>query len=156
MTSEEISNFVDDAGEADVIAELVQRGYYVRQLSNQPTAGLDNIVNGSINLMDAHGIPKHGVRVKIETLPTPKSITINSDTYQIGQIHSNTWYETNAEGKLLIPFVKGTKVRVHIENSFSRELTVPTSDFDVITLSSTDEDAFITPQAPYSPAIRRN
>ena len=156
MTSEEIDNFIEDAGVTDVVANLVQRGYYIKLLATQPTAPSANLVQGSINLMDAHGVPKHGIRVKIETLPSPMTITVNTDVYQVSQIHSSTWYETNADGKLLIPFIKGTKVRIHIENSFSRELVVPTSNFDVISLASTDEDAFITPRAPYSPAIRRS
>lgn len=156
MTAEQINKWITDTGIDRVVADIISRGYYVKLLTTTPIAPTSSLVNGKVALMDASGFPQHSIRVKVTTLRLPQTVTANTHTYHVSQSQTDRSYETNADGLVLIPLIKGSKVRIHIENGYTRELTVPTSDFDIVSLTSDDHDAFVTPNAPYVPLVRRN
>lgn len=156
MTAEEISEMITNAGIDRVVADLITRGYYVKLLTTTPSAPASTLVNGKIALMNASGFPQHGIRVKVCTVRLPQTVTVNTTVYHVSQTYSEQDFETNADGILQIPLIKGSKVRIQLENGYTRELTVPSEDFDIISLASDDFDAFVTPRPPYSPTIRRN
>ncbi len=155
MTAEEINELITDIGIDRVIADLSTRGYFVRQLVSQTPLDANLMVVGKIALLDAHGLPQHGIRVKVETLRLPQTQTVNSIEYQVSLVNTSSWYETNTAGVLDLNLVKGSKVRIHIENTFTRELIVPQDNFNVLSYASDDHDAFVTPRKPYAGGIRR-
>jgi hypothetical protein len=154
MTAEELSEFIEDVGVDRVVADLILRGYYVRQLAVEPTVPEDLVVTGTIRLLDALGLPLAGHGVTVETLRTAMPVTgVDGEIYHIGESQSKRYYELNAEGVLLLKLVKGARVMVTIEGAFTREFVVPEEDFSI--LAQRADDSFITPIAPISIPIRR-
>lgn len=155
MTGEELSYFIDENIDA-VIADLITKQYYVKKKISSSVLDNSYMVSGYIKILDAHGIPQAGLRIKVETKKIPQSIVVDGKSVQIGVSNTFSAFQLNADGEINIPFVKGSKVIVHVENGFSRELDVPDIDFDVFSLTSSDQDGFMTPLSPLSPTIRRS
>lgn len=155
MTAEEIQEFVDDVGEDKVIAALVLRDYYVNKIAATPTAPANLLVTGKVKLMDASGFPLVGHAVRIETLRVPLSVDPGdgSSPYYVGESVSRRIYELNALGIIEIPLVIGSKILVHIEGGFTREITVPGADFDILAVDAS-VDNFLSPALPVTLAIR--
>lgn len=155
MTAEEIQEFVDSVGEDKVVAALMLRDYYVSKIADTPTAPANLLVVGKVKLMDASGFPLVGHAVRIETLRVPLSVDPGdgSSPYYVGESTSRRIYELNASGVVEIPLVIGSKVLVHIEGGFTREITVPSADFDILAVDSAT-DNFLSPALPVTLEIR--
>ena len=155
MTAEELQEFIDDVGEDKVIAALILRDYYINKISPTPTAPANLLVTGKIKLMDASGFPLVGHSVRVETLRVPLSVDPGdgSSPYYVGESTTRRIYELNAAGVIEIPLVIGSKVLVHIEGGFTREITVPSSDFDILGVSAS-VDNFLSPVSPVTLEIR--
>lgn len=155
MTAEEIQEFIDNVGEDKVIAALLFRDYYVNKISPTPTAPANLLVTGKIKLMDASGFPLVGHSVRVETLRVPISVDPGdgSSPYYVGESTTRRIYELNASGIIEIPLVIGSKVLIHIEGGFTREITVPAENFDVLSVAAS-VDNFLSPVSPVTLEIR--
>ncbi len=156
MTAEEISDLVTEVGVERFIAELQSRNYYVQQLATSSILDAALTVNGSVRVVDARGIPPSGMRVIIETVSLPTSVTSGGNVVHVGVMPTRSSYELNADGALSIPLVKGATVIVSLEGGVTREITVPDVDFDLISLALSTPDTLTTVAAPYVPAVRRD
>ena len=154
MTAEELSEFVTTNLD-QIVADLITKNYYIKPKVTTTVLAANYMVTGYMRILDAHGIPQVGLRIKVETRKQPQAITVNNKDIQIGVSNTFSAFELDVNGELNIPLVIGSKVVVHIENGMSRELVVPNTDFDIFSASSSDSDGYGTPAAPYSPAIRR-
>jgi hypothetical protein len=151
MTAEEFTELVDDVGVDFVVAELIRRGFYVRELSTEPRIDEELLARGRIKMADALGRPLAGHGVTVETLRLGRSTPVQG--YYLGESASHRHYELNGDGELVLPLVRGSAVRVHIEGGFTREFTVPDVDFDILAIKS--DDSFIVPAGPVELPIRR-
>ena len=155
MTAEELNEFITDEGLDKVIADIVSRGYYVKQLATQPTIPASLLSTADIKMLDACGLPLTGARVTVKTLRIPINVTDdNGNKFYIGDSGSTKVFELNADGVVQIPLVKGARVVITVDGGFSREITVPQDDFDVLSYNST-MDSFIKPALPVELPIRR-
>ena len=155
MTSEELNELITEEGLDRVIADIVSRGYYVKLLDTVPVISGDYIVRGEVRMLDACGIPLSGARVHVQTLRLPISVLNQAgDKFYVGDSKSIRRLELNADGVVRIPLVKGARVIISVEGGFSREVTVPETDFDVLSFDS-EADSFIKPALPVDLPIRR-
>lgn len=155
-TTEQILQFIEDAGEVRVAAALSDRGYLVQKITETPITDEQHRVIGTVRLVDAHGIPCVGMRVKVETRYTGSAVSIDGQAYHVAASDSVRWFQTDALGICAIPFMIGAKVLVHVENVAARAFTVPDASFDILAFPSDDTDAYITPRKPYIPLIRNS
>lgn len=154
MTAEELNEFITEVGIDRVAADLIKRGYYVKQLATEPAVPEDLLVEGSIRMLDALGMPLAGHGVTVETVRTGmNAVGQDGKTYYLGESQSTRYYELNADGVLLLRLVKGTRIIVTIRGGFARELIVPDEDFDI--LSHPADDGFVNPAKPVDLPIRR-
>jgi hypothetical protein len=154
MTAEELNEFITSEGVDRVAADLIKRGYYVKQLATETPLPDELVVHGTIRLMDATGLPLAGHAVTIETLRTAVPVVdAEGNTFYIGDSLSRRYFALNADGVLSVKLVKGSHVIIHIEGGFSREIVVPTEDFDI--LAQKADDRFINPAPPITIPIRR-
>lgn len=156
MTAEEISILIDDQGIERFIAELQSRGYYVQQLVEESVLDAALTVKGNVRVVDARGIPPAGMRVIIETVNLPVSVTSGGNTVHVGVMPTRASYELNADGQLSINLVKGATILVSLEGGVTRQITVPNEDFDLISIALAVPDTLTTVAAPYVPAVRRD
>lgn len=155
-TTEQIIQFIEDAGEVRVAAAMATLGYLVQPFTDTPLADAEHIVLGTVRVLDAHGVPVHGLRVKVETVPTALAVTVDGAQYHVAAADSTRWFATDALGVCAVPFVKGARVTVHVEGTLARSFVVPQLPFDILSFPSDDTDAFITPRKPYAPLIRNS
>lgn len=155
MTAEELSDFIDSNIDA-VIADLITKNYYVKPKITSSILDASYMVSGYMKIIDAHGIPQAGLRIKVETKKHPQTIEVNGKKVQIGASNTFSAFELNVDGEVNIPFIKNSKVIIHIENGLSRELVVPENDFDIFSMSSSDSDGYGTPMSALAPIIRRS
>lgn len=155
MTAEELSDFIDVNIDA-IIADLITKNYYVKQKITSSVLDASYMVSGYMKIIDAHGIPQAGLRIKVETKKHPQTIEIDGKMVQIGASNTFSAFELNVDGELNIPFIKNSKVIIHVENGLSRELVVPENDFDIFSISSSDSDGYGTPMSALAPTIRRS
>lgn len=153
-TTEDILQFIDDAGEVRVAAALTTLGYVVQKITDTPLPDASYIVIGTVRMLDAHGLPSVGQRIKVETQHTARTVLINGETYHVAATDTTKWFQTDALGVCAVPFVAGARVMVHIENGPARGFIVPDTAFDILGMPSDDVDAYITPRKPYTPLIR--
>ena len=154
MTAEELNEFITDAGIDRVIADLVKRGYYVRQLATQPVLAAEHLVIGTLRMIDGLGLPLAGHAVTVETLRTSSiSVDVGGQPYFVGESQSTRHFELNAEGVLALKLVKGSRVVITVSGGLSREILVPNENFNVLDIQS--DDGFITPARPVTVPIRR-
>jgi hypothetical protein len=156
ITTEQILQFIEDAGDVRVAAALTTFGYWVQRIPDEPIAPAAELVTGTIRLIDAHGFPAVGLRVKVETRPSAATLNIDGDAYHVAQSQTTRLFETDASGVCGISLLPGARVTVHVENGQARSLVVPEVDFDILALPSDDGDAYITPRKPYAPLIRNS
>lgn len=156
MTTEQLIQLITDEGDARVAAALSTMGYLVQRLADEPVVPIADRVVGTVRLVDAHGFPVAGARIKAETHPSPRVVEIDGATYHVAQSQTSRLFETDAAGTCAVPLLPGARVTLHIENGLARTLTVPAEDFDVLSLPSDDQDAYITPRKPYAPLIRNS
>lgn len=154
MTAEELNELITEEGVDRVIADIIKRGYYVKQLATESPLPDALVVQGTIRLMDALGLPLAGHAVTIETLRTAVPVVdVDGNTFHIGESLSRRYYVLNADGVLSIKLVKGSNVIIQIEGGFSREILVPNEDFDI--LAQKADDGFLNPAGPVTLPIRR-
>jgi hypothetical protein len=154
MTAEELNELITEEGVDRVIAAIITRGYYVKQLATETPLPDALIALGTVRLMDALGLPLAGHAVTIETLRTAVPVVDEGgNTFHIGESQSRRHYVLNADGVLAVKLVKGSNVIIHIEGGFSREFVVPEADFDI--LSQGADDGFLNPAGPVTLPIRR-
>lgn len=155
MTAEELNEHITDIGIERVVADLIARGYYVKVLATEPLLGPDSMVIGTIKLLDAHGFPLAGHSVRVQTQRVPIAVPQEGESsYYVGEATSRRVYELNADGMVGIPFIPGAQVAISIEGAFTRQITVPSTDFDVLAHPS-EEDGFLSPAAPITMPIVR-
>lgn len=154
MTAEELNALITEEGIDRVVADIIKRGYYVKQLATESPLPDELVVRGTVRLMDALGLPLAGHAVTIETLRTAVPVVDGEgNTFYIGESQSRRHYVLNADGVLAIKLVKGSHVIIHVEGGFSREITVPDQDFDI--LAQKADDGFLNPAGPVTLPIRR-
>lgn len=154
MTAEELNELITEEGIDRVIADIKKRGYYVKQLATESPLPDELVVRGTVRLMDALGLPLAGHAVTIETLRTALPVVdTDGNTFHIGESLSRRHYVLNGDGVLAIKLVKGSNVIIHIEGGYSREITVPNEDFDI--LAEKADDGFLNPASPVTLPIRR-
>jgi hypothetical protein len=154
MTAEELNELITTEGVDRVIADIIKRGYYVKQLATESPLPDELVVRGTVRLMDALGLPLANHAVTIETLRTAVPVQDNDgNVFYIGESQSRRHYVLNADGVLSVKLVRGSHVIIHIEGGFSREITVPNEDFDI--LAQKADDGFLNPAGPITLPIRR-
>ena len=154
MTAEELNELITSEGIDRVIADIMKRGYYVKQIATESPLPDELVVRGTVRLMDALGLPLAGHAVTIETMRTAVPVVDNEgNTFYIGESQSRRHYVLNADGVLAIKLVKGSHVIIHVEGGFSREIIVPDEDFDI--LAQKADDGFLNPAGPVTLPIRR-
>lgn len=157
LTNEELDLLVDillERGDALLVAKLQQRGFYIRRRVDEPVLDPSLISYGVVRLVDAHGIPLTDIRVVVETHHVPRSVTQDNQVYYYGQANTRRTFVLNADGELRLPLIRGAVVTIHMENGYSRQVTVPnTAEFDVLSYTS-DADAFIAPRPPKTLPMR--
>lgn len=155
MTAEELNELITDIGVDRVVADLTVRGYYVKLLATAPLLPVAEMVTGTVKLLDAHGFPLAGHAVRVQTMRVPIEVPQAGELpYHVGEAVSRRVYELNADGIVVIPLIPGSQVTISVEGAFTRQLTVPAGDFDVLAYSS-EEDGFLTPAAPITLPIVR-
>jgi hypothetical protein len=155
MTHEEILILIEKEGEDKFSAALRALGYYVQKKQNVPLVDDTLLVTGSIRLLDALGLAQIGIGVIVETPQQVLKVTSNGSSYNIGINYSTSSVQITPNGVASIKFVKGSRVRCHVENSsISREFIVPNTDFDILDVNPIVADQYSNPRPPTVIAIR--
>lgn len=107
---------------------------------------------GRIALADVTGLPIVGRRI----IFVPVSSQIVSDgggnNYGILPTVDRIEIVTDNNGRAQVSLMKGQVVKVFIEgSSFQRQFTVPTTDFDILTVASSQPDPFSIVTSPPAP-----
>ena len=153
MTAEDIDELIDDVGVEHFVASLARKGFVTQALVSEPTAPADALSTARVAMLDARGFPMANHVVHVETLRVPAIVTIDGARFFVGAAPSKEVLALNATGELHIKLIKGARVAVTVEGCFTREFTVPDSDFDVLDLPS-DQDGFTAPKVPVTQPIR--
>jgi len=157
LTNEQLDLLLDillTRAEGRVIASLEQRDYYIRRRVSEPVLDAALMSEGVVRLVDAHGLPLTDIRVLVETHYLPRSVTDAGVLYYYGQSNTRRSFVLNADGEVRVPLIRGARVTVHIENGFSRQLTVPdAAEFDLLSFTS-DADGYLSPRPPVAPQMR--
>lgn len=156
MTNEEILNLIDAEGEDKFIAAMQALGYYVQKKQSDPIIDSSLLVTGNLRILDARGHAQVGIFVIVETLPQKLKIT-NTDNvdYYIGVSRSTKAISVTPNGVCNVKLVKGSRVRVIVENSdINREFIVPNNDFDILSVQSISPDIYTNVIPAYQYPIR--
>jgi len=104
----------------------------------QPILQAGDLVTASVTLSDETGMPIEGRRIILVPI-TDKKVGIAS----LMNTQNRIILTTNQYGFASTKIAKGITVRVFFEGSgFSREITTPTVDFDILTVATTYPDPF--------------
>lgn len=99
------------------------------------------VVTGKVALSDASGKPVVGRRIIF--VPVSPQIVADGSGNNYGVLPSVERIEitTDANGRASVTLVKGQRLKVFLEGTtFQREFIVPTTDFDILTVASTQPD----------------
>ncbi len=111
-----------------------------------------SLVTGSVSLVDVSGIPVSGQLIEFYTLSPDLLVS----GYVVGMGDRSTSFTTDANGQAEMQFVVGQQLRVVFAGtSFVRQFTVPTSNFDLLTVLSSTDDLFNVQQPQIPAAVRR-
>lgn len=110
-----------------------------------------SLVKATANLVNPDGSPVVGRRI-IFVPVTSKNVSYNSKLFSMLPGVNRLEMVTDGTGHAEIRLVIGSRIRVFFEGSgYSREFDVPSSNFDLFTVLSTQPDPFSIVQAPPFP-----
>lgn len=110
------------------------------------------VVVGKVALADASGHPIAGRRVII--VPVAPQVIADGQGNNYGVLPSveRIIATTDSNGRATITLVKGQRIKVFLEGTtFQREFVVPNTDFDILTVASTQPDPLNIVAAPPMP-----
>jgi hypothetical protein len=161
MTVEELTNLVKSEGVDKVNAALQSIGYRAFKLSPTPVAPAGTLSTGSIHLIDISGNSIPGHEVIVEPImdrntqgPALVEVVIDGSSAYPNVVHKAITLRTDEDGKVSVPLVKGSSIRVHVSQSnIFREVTVPQVDFNLLSPDiAVFTDSFSSPSiAPVLP-----
>jgi len=154
QTVEETRESLRGLSDAHIIAALEGMGFVVQRRVTEPSLPADVLVVGSAKFHTVTGYPIVGARVTVEVIPSSYSITAQSGQVVRPSLSSHpVVYESDAEGNVEIPLVKGAEIRFYTSlSSAARRIRVPNVNFDL--LSAGDEVDMFNP-APSRPYLLR-
>ncbi len=110
-----------------------------------------SLVNCVVNLSDATGAPIVGRRIVL-VLASLQQVSSNAVNYGLLPSGDRIDIITDETGHAQTKLAIGSTIRAFFEGSgFSREFVVPNTDFDLLTVLSTQPDPFTIVQAPPRP-----
>ncbi|MGA1353408.1 MAG: hypothetical protein ACO32I_01285 [Candidatus Limnocylindrus sp.] len=154
QTVEETREQLRGLTDAHIIAALEGMGFVVQRRLTAPSVPSDVLVTGSAKFVTMTGYPIVGARVTVEVIPSAYTITASSGEVIRPALSSlPAIYESDAEGVVEIPLVRGVEIRFYTSlSSAARRIRVPDVDFDL--LSAGDEVDMFNP-APSRPHLLR-
>ena len=159
MTQEELGELLAEQPVANVVGALDAAGFVVAKKKTTPTVPAGSLVNGYVCITRADGVPIPGIRITIYHKNSTSTVLDSDGVTVIHPYITNvpTVYVTDAGGKVSIPLIKGAVVRVNIEASVTREITVPQADFNLLSDDVVSEpDMFTSPVIPNVPGVVRD
>lgn len=115
--------------------------------------GADKLSIGSVDLIDSRGIAVADQEITFYSVHEPLIV----DGFNVAMIRAPVTIITDNVGHAEIPLVKGLKVKVVFEGtSLIRDITVPDTDFDVLTEMGSAQDPFSVVQPSFPFALRRS
>lgn len=119
------------------------------QATPPPILNDSNFVVGSLQLSDITGNPMRNIKI----ICTPIIYRTISNV-SILNFQKQTIKETDQFGKVEIKLLKGATIRIDIEGTdLGRELLIPNTDFNILTLISNTTDPMSIKQAPNYPIV---
>lgn len=119
-----------------------------------PGVGLpgSSVVTGKVALADATGTPVAGRRVILVPVSSQVLADGSGNNYGVLPSVERIVAVTDQNGRASISLVKGQRMKVLLEGTtFQREFIVPDSDFDILTVASSQPDPLSIAVAPPIP-----
>ena len=151
QTVEETREQLRSLSDAHIIAALEGMGFVVQRRATAPTLPADVLVTGSAAFHSVTGYPLTGVRVTVEVIPSAYAITaLSGEVIRPSLSAYPIVYESDAEGRVRIPLVRGAEIRFYTSlSSAARRIRVPDEDFDML-VGGEEVDMFNpAPSRPY-------
>lgn len=156
ITIEDIIKLIEREGIVRIKGALSALGYVVHKEFPEPVAPADTLSTGSLYVCTPTGAPIVNHAITIETVVGIEPTVLNDLDYYASLIGGSLILRTDEEGKVSVPLLKGTTVRIYLEGSaLYREIVVPDQDFNLLDPEiSTGPDAFSSPIAAPKLVIR--
>ena len=133
MNVEELAKVIEAEGIQRTSSALASLGYGLYPIATAPTLPASALVTGVIRLSSPTGYPLQGYPVVVTAVRSGARHVAGGANTALDLVETKSTFYTDGSGVAQIPLAKGARVRVDVAStSYSRELTVPQVNFDLL------------------------